>query len=156
MNLDVLGDVRLRAVMTTDPAIAPAGWSVTDFLRLIARYAPHHVYPVLDRAGRPLGVLTLDRLESVSRSAQGELRIAQIAEPLERCVVADVDERLADLLTRAGALREDAAVIVLDNGRVAGLLSPRDLERFTRIADLLGEPPHVGDVWHREARADLR
>lgn len=132
-----LGDVRVGEVMTTDPVVVPGELCVQEF---IDRYVFRHqfsAFPLADPDGRPGGLVTLNRVKQVPWQQRVTTRIADIACPAQDVPLARPDEPLADLLTRmAGGA--DGRALVVEDGRVVGIISPTDVARLLEIADLRG------------------
>lgn len=74
--------------------------------------------------------------------------VGEIACPPDQLVLAGPDESLTAVLPRMGA-SQDGRVVVVDGGRVVGILSPTDISRLLQVADLWdrqpGPPPVAPD-----------
>lgn len=128
------GDVRVREVMVSHPTCAPGDWTFARFLEHRALHSPHSSYPVIDRAGRPVGLLRWSQALHSPRDPRQHQLIAEACVPLDRCVVLDESVRVADALPRVARLRPADSAIVTCDGVVCGVLSPRDLARRMQIA----------------------
>jgi CBS domain-containing protein len=82
-------------------------------------------FPVVDRDGRVEGLVTLRRLRLVPRAGWATTTLGEVAVPLDRLAVAQPGELLVDVLSRAGA--GDGRVLVIDDGRLVGIVTPTDV-----------------------------
>ncbi|MEV7184484.1 site-2 protease family protein [Kitasatospora sp. NPDC093102] len=124
-----LRGTRIGQVMTS-PVITGPDWFTLD--RFLAEPAAHTglpVVPLVDVAGRPSGLLDLRRLAAVPPARRAELRARDLATPLPACLVAAPGDDLIEVLDRASA---PPPILVLDDGRVVGLVTTEDLDRITR------------------------
>jgi Zn-dependent protease/CBS domain-containing protein len=107
--------------------------------RLIADYFYRHFYksfPVVD-GGRLVGVVDADAVKRVEDPAG--MRVADIMRPAgaESVVAPDTDTaRALVTMQRSGRTR----LLVLDHGRVVGVLSLRDLMSYLSLRQQLGRP----------------
>jgi Zn-dependent protease/predicted transcriptional regulator len=130
-----LGDVRVDQVMTHDPVVVPSDLPVS-------RLIDHHVFssrfssfPLVDRTGRPAGLITLNRVKQLPADRRATTTVADIACPLAEVPVARPDESLADVLPRLAGC-SDGRALVLDGERLVGIVSPTDVARQLEVADL--------------------
>lgn len=123
-----LGDTRVRAVMTPDPMAVPTLWPLTELLNSDAPRTSHRVFPVVDAAGRPFGVLAWSDCAAVPAARRATTRLGDIARRLTPAGIAGPDELLADVMCRV-VLRPnlDAIAVVDDDGRLTGMLTTTDL-----------------------------
>jgi len=135
---DALGDVRLSAVMTPDPVTAPADATVAEILDRYVLRTRHSAFPLHDAAGGPAGLVTLGRLRTVPAEQRATTRAADVACPMSEVVTAGPDDRLVDLLPRLNA-SGDARALVLQDGRIVGLVTAADVARAVDLARL--RPP---------------
>jgi Zn-dependent protease/CBS domain-containing protein len=133
-----LGERRVGEVMTSNPAVVAESSTLAAFIEETVLHLPYASYPVVDSAGRPVGVLGLSSVAAVQPGRRSELTVAQVCDSLARCVVADETEPLTTLVPRVGRLRADDLVLVVRAGLLVGVISARDLGRLTRRAALLG------------------
>ena len=123
-----LGDSTARQVMSPRPVVGPAWFTVDAFLQRFAPYHTHMAFPVQDFDGRLAGVASLDTLRRAPAERRGELRVAQLAMPLDRAVVVDPETPAVEVAARLGTGRQNLA-LVLEEGRLVGVVSPADLSR---------------------------
>jgi Zn-dependent protease/CBS domain-containing protein len=123
-----LGDSTARQVMSPRPVVGPAWVTVDAFLQRFAPYHTHRAFPVQDFDGRLAGVASLDALRRAPAERRGELRVAQLAMPLDRAVVVEPETPAVEVAARLGTGRQSLA-LVLEEGRLVGVVSPADLSR---------------------------
>ena len=130
-----LTGVRVRDVMSPDPAIAPNWITVDAFLH--DHVLTHRVscFPVHDLDGRVTGLVSLRRLGLVPRAERATTRIKDIATPLDRVPRTSPDELVLDLLARMRA-SDDGRALVYDGDRLVGIVAPSDITRAMTLAGL--------------------
>ena len=130
--------VRVADVMTAHPHTAPAWITVESFIEDYLLRDRHSAYPVEDRDGSILGLITLAQLRGVSGSQRQTTLIREIAIPLSRVTTASPDEPVTALLERLTPEGGDRALVV-DSGVVVGIITARDL---TQLIDVYRLAPH--------------
>ena len=111
----------VRDVMT--PADAQAGWlSVAAFLEKVATPSRDTVWPVAAFDGSPAGVVVLAKLVAVPEPDREDRRVSSLAVPMSALLVLAPDDPAERLL---GA----PLAVVLDEGRVVGVVTPVDVAR---------------------------
>ncbi len=120
-----LEDVRIADVMTTDVRTVDGRRTVADFVAHEAPTARVSSFPVVDVDGRLTGLITLRRLHQLPQTAWATTALERVAIPAAQLAVALPDELLLDVLARAGAA--DRRVLVMDAGRVVGIVTPADV-----------------------------
>jgi CBS-domain-containing membrane protein len=95
-----MAGVRVADVMTAHPHTAPAWITVENFIEDYLLRDRHSAYPVEDRDGSILGLITLAQLRGVSGSQRQTTLIREIAIPLFRVTTASPDEPVTALLER--------------------------------------------------------
>ncbi len=122
-----LRGLRVRDLMTPDPVTVQAGSTLGGFMDGVARERRHTTYPVLED-GQVLGLLAFQSVASTPRRDWDLHRVEDAMIPAERVPRLGPDEpaiyALADL-SESGVNRG----LVLDGGRLVGILSAADLGR---------------------------
>ncbi|MEU5313556.1 site-2 protease family protein [Streptomyces sp. NPDC021562] len=125
----VLEGVPVRRVMTPDPVSVPATATLSDLLAE-GPFGPyrHSAFPVLAVDGSVAGLLTMRRVQSVPPRARDHTTVREVMRPLPDVVTATPDEPVLDVLPR---LQESPVrrALVLDRGRLAGILTLADITR---------------------------
>jgi hypothetical protein len=119
-----VGDLMARNPLTVDPDL-----TVGRFMDEIASSRRFTTYPVVDRSGRPVGLLASSSVAAVPRSEWDVRCVRESMIPLDQVPLLAESTRavdaLADLSSRPGANRG----LVVDDGHLEGLLSITDLAR---------------------------
>lgn len=130
-----IGDLRVRSVMSPDPLAVRAGTTVQQVLDHELLRHRFSTFPVIDDEGRPLGLLTLNRMKRVPAEQRASTRVETVACPVEELPEAAPDLPLIELLPRlrGGA---DGRALVIEDGRLVGIVSPTDVARSIDLAEL--------------------
>ncbi|GAA1900845.1 site-2 protease family protein [Streptomyces sodiiphilus] len=128
---DLLGGVTVRQTMTPDPVTAPTGLAVTGLLEDPRYRFRHSAFPVAGPDGTPAGLVTLERARRVPEELRATTTVDEVMLPLAEARTARPQDALTDLLPQLdpGA---DNRVLVLEEGRLAGIVSPSDVNRTVR------------------------
>jgi hypothetical protein len=123
--VNALAGLRVSDVMTPDPVIAPAAF--TD----IAAHCRQDVFPVADSGGAPAGLVFPGTLARVPPGERATVTLGQVAVVVPPAYLAAPDDPAGPLLLRP-ALQGQVAAVVLDHGRVTGLVTTDDLRAAVR------------------------
>jgi Zn-dependent protease len=99
--------------------------------------------PVADGA-QPRGLVTLDQIRQVPQAQRASTPVGAIACPLEDVARATPDEQVVDLLPRLTA-KTGRRALVVEDGRLVGIVSPRDVSREIERRELT--VPGRGPGW---------
>ena len=124
---EALGGLRVRDLMTRDPLSVPAGYTLGRFMDEVAWIHRYTTYPVLDD-GHFLGLLPFRSVAAVPRSEWDTKGVRDCLVPDERVPSLAEDELAIDALGELSASSISRGV-VLEDGRLVGLLSISDLAR---------------------------
>jgi Zn-dependent protease len=139
--LGQLGDARVADVMTLHPDIAPGWWTVEAFLDHVAEQGiRHRIFPVLDFNGTPVGVLSLHDLLATRPDVRPTTRVQDVARQLDGQSRASADEPVMAVLRRTAPRPGQDAVLVVRDGRLAGMLTATDVSRTVELARLGRHP----------------
>ncbi|TDC83201.1 site-2 protease family protein [Actinomadura sp. 7K507] len=130
-----LRDVRVADVMTPDPFLADAATRVQDLVDNVVLTHRYSTYPLVED-GRLAGLVTLNRVRATPPDQRRTLRLADIACPPAEVPTAHPSDPLPDLLPRMAGCTDGRAVVVDDDGRVIGLLTPTDITRALQTSEL--------------------
>ena len=133
-----LGDVRVRDAMTSEPTTAPADLNVADFLEDYVLKQRFSSFPLVTEQGAPVGLVTLNRVKQVPRERRADVPVREVACSGDELVQVAPDDALSDVLERLNGCSDGRAVVV-DGGRVVGILSPSDISRQLQVIDLREE-----------------
>ena len=124
-----LAGLQVRDLMERNPVTVDPDLTIGSFMDEIASSRRFTTYPVVDRTGRPIGLLAFSSVAAVPRSEWDTRRVRESMIPLDKVPLlaetARAVDALADLSSRPGANRG----LVVENGRLDGLLSITDLAR---------------------------
>ncbi|MEU5546689.1 site-2 protease family protein [Streptomyces sioyaensis] len=133
-----LRGVRVAEAMSS-PVTTGADWlTVQRFIDEVAVHSRHSALPLVDFDGRPSGVVQLRRLASVPAASRESLRVREVAIPLSQCAVAAPDEPLSTALDRI-SLRTGARILVVEDGRLVGIATGKDVSRLMQRSTLSGK-----------------
>lgn len=127
-----IAGVRIAEVMTADPHTAPADITVEEFIQHYLLGDRHSAYPVADRDGAIIGLITLAQLRGIAPARRADTLIREAAMPLPAVPTATSDEPLSALLERLRAGAGNRALVV-DDGRLAGIVTATDLSRLIDV-----------------------
>ena len=126
-----LGGLRVADLMVRDPATVPEDVRLGDFVDTVVSSRRFTTYPVVDD-GRAVGLLPFRSVAEVPRSEWDSRLVRDCMVPLERTPVFDPDDELLGALDRL--VRSDVSRgLVLENGRLVGLLSITDVMRALEV-----------------------
>lgn len=131
-----LAGVTVRQVMSVPVVTAAASISVGEFLSGNLLTYRHSAFPVTDDAGDPVGLVTLNQLRQIPAAERARTTLAQAACPLSQVPACRPDEPLSDVIGRLHSGCSEGRALVFDNGRLAGILSARDVMRTLQWAGL--------------------
>jgi Zn-dependent protease/CBS domain-containing protein len=124
---DALAGVRVRDVMTAHPQTIAPDATIADFVDRHLFAHRHSAFP-LTEADRPIGLVTLDRVRQVPYEQRDAVRVRDVACPPQDLVLTSPDEPLTELLPRLADCADGRALVV-DEGRLVGIISPSDVSR---------------------------
>jgi CBS domain-containing protein len=132
-----LEGARARDAMTPAPQTVAAGQGLQQFLDEFVLEGRHHSYPVVED-GHAVGLITLDRVRAVPRQEWSTRTVEDAMVPLADGVAVAPGASMADTLE---ALRDSKAgrVLVIDEGRLVGIISQTDVARWIDRAQLRDE-----------------
>ena len=121
--------------LMSQPAISiPSEWTVTQAQQHFARYR-YTAFPVTDRSGRAIGLLSIDQLERTPRSRHGATFVSELAATDPALLIGE-QEDVAQLLGQPAFARVGRAAVIDRDGRPIGVVSVTDIQRAIRAARL--------------------
>jgi Zn-dependent protease/CBS domain-containing protein len=124
-----LSGISVAEVMTPDPVQAPDNISVEDALHGYILASRHSTFPTHDSAGSLSGLLTLTALKNVAPNARATTLINEIICPLDRVSKVGPADPATNLLDQSEGCSEGRTLVV-DKGRLVGIVSPSDINRM--------------------------
>jgi Zn-dependent protease len=128
---EALRGLRVRDLMVRDPVTVDADITVGRFMDDVAWSRRFTTYPVVD-GGRPIGLLAFSSLAAVPRSEWDQRRVRESMIPLDEVTVLDEADQAVDALAQLSSAKSNRALVVED-GRLGGLLSITDLARALQV-----------------------
>ena len=136
---EALRDVHTRHLMSENPVTVPARLDVPSFVQNYVMAHRFTSFPVTDDLGHVVGLATLARVKAVAPELRDQMIVGDIASPLQEVPAVSPDDPATTLLERMQE-HPDARALVVDAGRVVGIVSPRDIQRALEIIGLRGGP----------------
>jgi Zn-dependent protease len=139
---DLLGDVCVGEVMTSPVVSVPVDLTVAEFLNGPWMAERVSTFPLVDRTGRPTGIVTTRAVVGSDRTVWASTPLASLATATSELTVADPGDLLIDVLREKGDTR--ARVLVTHDARLVGIVSPTDVARALERRSLqrsLRRPP---------------
>jgi len=124
-----LSGISVAEVMTPNPVQAPDDISVEDALHGYVLASRHSTFPTHDAGGRLTGLLTMAALKKVPPGARQTTLIKEVICPLDSVSIASPADPVANLLGLSEGCSE-GRTLVIDHGRLAGIISPSDINRL--------------------------
>ncbi|MEV1010872.1 site-2 protease family protein [Streptomyces sp. NPDC049881] len=132
---ETVSGVPVSSAMTADPVTVPATLPA-DRLRDDPSFGDRHrAFPVTDEEGRAVGLVTREQ------AATGDTTVAEVMRPLSETRISHPDEPLSELLPRLEPDPENR-VVVLDDNRPIGVLTPVDVQRAVQNLMTSHSGPH--------------
>ena len=136
-----LAGLRVADAMTAQPHAAPGWLTVADFIEHYLLGDRHSAYPVTDRDGSIVGLVTLRQLRDVVPGRRAITSVREIAIPLQSVPTAAPREPLSALIERLAAAGHGSRALVMDGGKVVGIVTPSDLARLIDVYRLAQPGP---------------
>ncbi|WP_240139191.1 site-2 protease family protein [Streptomyces sp. MUM 178J] len=127
---ELLGGIAVRQAMGPDPVAAPVSASVAEFLASPAYRYRHSAFPVVDDQERPVGLVTVKAAADVPEDRRAATGLSAVMVPLEDVPTAHPDDDLVQLLPALESSSVHRA-LVLDQGRLVGIVTSSDVSRIT-------------------------
>jgi Zn-dependent protease/CBS domain-containing protein len=131
MIRQALAGITVADVMTPNPVQAPDGISVEDAIHDYVLASRHSTFPTHDPAGRLSGLLTMAALKKVAPEARATTLIREVICPLDMVSTASPSDPVVNLLGVPDGCSE-GRTLVINNGRLVGIISPSDLNRLLK------------------------
>ncbi len=127
-----LTEVMVREVVQVPPDL-PVSQLVHDY---ILRFG-YRGFPVAAE-GRILGVVSLNQVRQIPREQYEQVAVQEVMEPLGESLIISPDATLAEALGRMLRGGEER-LLVMEGGRLRGLITKTGLLRFVQLKQVLGE-----------------
>jgi Zn-dependent protease len=127
----LLGGRRVRDLMVSDLVTVDSELSLGRFIDEVVFEHRHTTYPVMD-GGRPVGLLPFRCVAEIPRQEWDGRRVRDCMIPLDRVQLLEPDAQLVDAV-QALMATEVRRALVLEDGRLVGLLSITDVSRVLEV-----------------------
>jgi Zn-dependent protease len=134
-----LSGLRVADLMVRDPITVPPDLSLGRFMDEVVWAHRHTTYPVVDD-GRAVGLVHFRSVALVPRRDWDSRSVRDSMLPLDRVPALHEDDELIDALATLGADNVGRG-LVLEDGRLLGLLSITDLARALEVGGKRRRPP---------------
>jgi CBS domain-containing protein len=127
-----LDGLKVRHLMIRQPVTVDADLSLGQFMDEVAWSRRYTTYPVLEH-GHPIGLLAFRSVATVPRGEWNARRVRDAMIPSDQVPLLGADEEAIDALAELSASEVNRGLVV-DDGRLTGLLSITDLARALEVA----------------------
>jgi Zn-dependent protease/CBS domain-containing protein len=122
-----LSGVKVSDVMSSNPQTVPPDIRVAEFIDHYLFGYRHTVFPLAED-GRPVGLVSLDRVRQVPPDQRERTGLREVACEESDLTIASPEEPLTELLPRLSQCADGRALVVTE-GRLVGIVSPSDVNR---------------------------
>jgi Zn-dependent protease/CBS domain-containing protein len=131
-----LSGISVAEVMTPNPVQAPDDISVEEALHGYILASRHSTFPTHEAGGQLSGLLTLAALKNVAPNDRPTTLIKGIICPLERVPTVSPHDPATHLLDVSDVGCGEGRTLVVENGRLVGIISPSDINRLLQRSSL--------------------
>jgi Zn-dependent protease len=136
---EVLKDFTAADLMSRDPEVVPTDLPLEALVRERFMRLRYGSYPVVDRAGELVGVVTLDNVKSIPRDVWRVSEAGDAMTPLSDCVVVGAGTPAVAVLEEMSRRGGRRRALVVDHGRLVGVISATDIAHWIERAQGLEE-----------------
>jgi Zn-dependent protease len=122
-----LAGLRVADVMSRDPMVAPGWITVEEFMRTYLPLKRAAAYPLKNFEGDLDGLVTYASLAEVPNEQRRAIRVRDVGLGIDAVPQARPTEPVGTVLSRFAT--GDGHVLVLEGGRLVGMVSPADVTR---------------------------
>jgi Zn-dependent protease/CBS domain-containing protein len=143
---EALEGVPVSRIMRRElPPPVPATATVSAFVDEVAMQGDHSLYPVIDASGSLEGFVRVSAVRDLPRSQWADRPVRELAKPVSQLTTARPDEAAYEALGRMGR-HDDDTIVVVDNERVVGLVSSKDVARWLSLGGVDAQGPGLGTL----------
>jgi Zn-dependent protease len=122
-------------VMSPRPEVVPATRTVERFVNDVLSTGRHAAYPVVDTEERVLGLVEIKSIRTIPRGARSDTYLSELMTPAAEVPTAASNDPV-DLLVRRMDEHGDTRALIIDDGRLLGIVSPSDIVRLTMAIEV--------------------
>jgi len=145
--LAALSGVVVSEVMSAPPITISADSTLGDAQRAFERHRCFAL-PVVDAAGRVVGLLSIEQLEHTPHADPYTTRVGEIADRDPQILVDEHDD-IANVLERPTFARTGHAVVINTAQQPVGIVARTDIQRAVRVSRLRGDQRPTDKLAHR-------
>lgn len=124
-------------IMHPPALLAQAGQSAESFAAELLGHPPGEgVFPVVDLDGGPVGLITVRDLVRLAPADRVVTRVREAGHPLPAERILGMDVPVTRLLTLGPVPGSGVLAVVVDHGRIAGLVTVADVEHLAELTEL--------------------
>ena len=132
---EIFAGRRANQLISHRAVVLPGDLTVAEATRDYFMPLGYTAFPVADLSGRPIGLLSLNKVRGVPPADRSRVIVADLADR-DPDLFVDQDEDVAEVLGRPAFRRVGRAIVVGPSGEPSGLLSITDVERAVRATSL--------------------
>lgn len=121
----------VHRLMNPSPVTVPAGVTVQQLVDDYVYKYHYHLFPVMNE-GQLVGCVDTRRLRDVPKDQWGQLTVGQVLDPSCEHYIIESHEDAMQALTRMTS-QDVSRLMVVDDGRLAGMLTLKDLTKFMAL-----------------------
>jgi Zn-dependent protease/predicted transcriptional regulator len=133
-----LGALRVRDAMTSDPLVVPATTTVGEVIERYVRTSRFSSFPIGTPDGRIVGLTTAQRMAWLPSESRSSASVTAGAATPGQIAWCGPDDPLFSVAARMHS-SPDRRVLVVEDEHLVGILSPSDVARALRHAELFGK-----------------
>lgn len=130
---DMLEDVPVIRLMRRDPPTVSPDVTVSTMVQECIIGTDDYGFPVIDEAGDLVGMVTLQDVRGIPRSAWEATLVRQIMTPKDKLIVTHPGEDASDALNEL-LVRDIRQIPVMEDGHMVGLVRRRDIIRWLQLS----------------------
>lgn len=130
-----LSGIKVEEVMSKEVETIDGSFSINHLIEKFYEYR-YGAFPVLDNSTLK-GLISINHAKEVSRDKWDEVKVEDIMTPLENCIVTSPKEEAVDIMLKMAGEGAGRALVV-ENGKLMGILSNTDMMRLIKLRTLFG------------------
>jgi Zn-dependent protease/predicted transcriptional regulator len=138
-RLERPAEPRVADAMSRDPVAVPAQATVAEVIGRYVRPTKFSAFPLVDADQRLVGLATVRRMAMLPRDGWSTTPVSAAAAAPPEIVQCRPQDQLSVVATRMQN-SADRRAVVLERGRLVGILTPSDAQRAMNRADPFGAP----------------
>lgn len=132
LTRQTLSGVSIARVMNPNPVVVPADLSIADFVEDYVYRYHYQMFPVAAGDGQLAGSITTQKIQGVPRQQWGSVAVGKLAQNIgPQNTISSREDAMAAL----SAMNQNnvSHLMVVEEGRLAGIVSMKDLMKFASL-----------------------